>query len=165
MSRQRVEELAAQTESAQSAAGDLTEDLVEARERVSQLETEIEKLRETAPPSVTKPTIATMVLSAAAIFKGGSQPVQRVEIASGVERVATVIILDEAPAGGSVSIRLNGEVVAKNVRVQKRANGESRISFTIPRSRLSDTRNEVTVYDASDNKLGATYVFSITERK
>lgn len=164
-SRQRVEELAAQTESAQGAAGDLTEDLAEARARVSQLETEIEKRREPAPPSPMKPTIATMVLSAAAVIKGGSQPVQRVEIPSGVERVATVIILDESPASGAVSVRLNGEIVAKNVRVQKRANGESRISVTIQRSRLSDTRNELTVYDASDNKLGANYVFSITERK
>ena len=163
-SRQRVEELSAQAEAAQGSEGDLTEDLVEARARVSQLESEIEKLREPAPPSQMKPKIATMVLSAA-INRGGSQSVQRVEIPAGVERVAAVIILDEAPASGSVSVRINGEMVARNIRVQKRANGENRISVTIQRSRLSDARNELTVYDASDNKLGASYVFSITERK
>jgi hypothetical protein len=171
-SRQRESELAAQADNAQDATGALTEDLVAERQRIQHLETEIAKLRDvkgnsqTPEANAVKPTIATILLSPVMIRDpGGPRPVERVEIPSGVERISAVLILDDAPASGSVSVKLNGETLARNVRVQTRPNGEKRISVTIPTSRINATQNELTIYDAGDNKLGAGFLFSVSERK
>lgn len=167
-SRQREIELTAQADNAQDASAELTEDLVAERGRIQQLEAEISKLRNDQTPetNVVKPTIATIMLSPVMIRDPRvPPPVERVEIPSGVERISAILILDDAPAGASVSVKLNGETLAKNVRVQTRANGEKRISVTIPASRVNATKNELTVYDAGDNKLGESFLFSVSERK
>lgn len=167
---QRETELVTQIDTAQDASGALTEDLVSERQRIRQLETDIAKLRTQGTNGAStetnriKPTIATIVLSAG--FRGGGpRPVEQVELSGSVEKISAVLILDDVPQGSLVSVRLNGEVLAKDLRVQKRANGESRVTVMFPRSRLQGTQNELVAYDARDNKLGAGYLFSISERK
>lgn len=167
-SRGRETELAAQIENSQDAAGALTEDLMAERERIARLEEEISKARQndrTPAANVIKPTIATILLSPAGVRGPGPRPVEKVEIPSGVGRIAAVLIVDDAPAGGSVTVKLNGETLAKNVRVQTHSNGEKRVLVTIPVSRINATRNELTVSGPDDSRLGESFLFSIRERK
>ena len=164
-SRRRETQLTTQIESERDATGDLTTDLTAERERIEKLEAAIAKLRQTATngkPStnVAAPTIATLILSTG--FRGtGPAPVSRLELSPGLTRVAVVMSLPaETAAGERVSVKLNGETVADNLRVREKTGGEKTVSVTIPVSRIKEARNELAVIDAKGASLSS-YPFSV----
>lgn len=164
-SRRREIELKTQIESERDATADLTADLTAERERIEKLEADIARLGPTSAPNRpstngSAPTIATFILSTS--FRGtGPAPVRRLELPPGVTRVSVVMSLpSETPASDRVSVRLNGETAADNLRVREKTGGEKTVSLTIPVSRIKDGRNELTVIDAKGASLSV-YLFSV----
>lgn len=159
--RSRAAELTAQIETARETAGELTADLDRERERIASLERDIATLRggdrDNPPTNAALPTIATLVLSPVSIRGGSSPPVRRLELTTGVTRVSIVISLP-TETGEQVSVRLNGETVAENVRVRRR-NGEKTISVVVPITRIRDQRNSIEIIDPS-GKAAIEYPFS-----
>ncbi len=161
-SNQRETDLTARIHEETETSGDLTADLEAERERIAKLEAEIAKLRNTneRPPAHNPPvTIATLFLSSS-ITRDGSIPVRRLELDKEVTRVSIVIAI---PSDGrftdSVSVTLDGERVAENLRTRVRR-GETTISVTVPAAKLKPGRNELTVRD-SKNAEAASYIIAI----
>lgn len=163
--RAREVELAAEIESAQEASGDLTAELNTERLRIAELESEIAKLRSTVPENSTvtiaPSTIATLVLTPVMSRGGVPPPAKRLELDAEVTRVSIVINLP-AETGDSVSVRLNGEAVANNVRVRTRRT-EKTISVIIPITRIKDQRNTIEITEGA-GKPKVEYAFSVIKK-
>ena len=152
--RSREAELGKQIENEQEAAGDLTADLDKERGRIAELEAEIARLRRSSGPNVqtpqvSPPTIATLVLTSAGLR--GPQVAPRLELAPSVTRVSTVVSLPQE-AGERVSVRLNGDPLADEVRVRSR-DGEKVVSVLVPVTKLKAGTNKIEVFGAEGAKL------------
>ncbi len=163
-SRAHESELAAQIETERETSGDLTADLDRERQRIQALEVEIAKLRnagERLPVSGTpSPTIATLVLSTVGI-RGDAVPVKRLELSTEVERVSIVAGLRaDAAITESVSIKLNGEEVSRNLKPRIRR-GEKSVGITLPAVKLKTGRNDLTIED-SKGGVSASYIITVT---
>ena len=163
--RAREAELNARIEDERDATGDLSADLAAERERIEKLEAEIASLRNntsnTSPPANRPtPTIATLILSPLSV-RGGPALVRRLEVAPDVERVSIVANLETDKAPDRVSVRLNGEIVRRDIRVRKR-NGAVSVTVIIPVSRLKDGRNDLAILNENGAVLDE-YAFSLTK--
>ncbi|MEP7147378.1 MAG: hypothetical protein ABI857_00660 [Acidobacteriota bacterium] len=165
-SRQHESELATQIETERETSGDLAADLGAEREKIAKLEAEIAKLRNTQgrptgdnPP----PMIATLVLSSIGIRGDSGVPVRRLELASGVALVSIVIGIPSDAVVGSdiVSVTLNGELVAENLKTRVR-HGEKSIAVTVPAAKLKSGRNELTVSEG-ESAVAASYIIAVTK--
>lgn len=161
--RQRESELTAQIERGDSNAADLAVELARERERAGALETEISNLRKTPanqqPANDTgfKPAIATLLLGVSVRAPG---MVPRLELARDVSRVSIVAIADEATPGDRVTVRLNGEVVASNLKVRT----DKSVVIAVVANKLGDIRNTLTIFDSKGVQI-AEYSFVVNRHK
>jgi hypothetical protein len=107
--------------------------------------------------------IATLVLSTIGIRDGSRVPVKLLELSPGIERVSIVIGIPSDAVVGSdiVSVTLNGELVAENLKTRVR-HGEKSIAVTVPAAKLKARRNELTVYDG-ESSVAASYIIAVTK--
>jgi hypothetical protein len=162
--RGRDAELASQINNEREATGDLTADLDAERVRIQKLEEEIARLKQTsgpsnntAPPEISRPTIATLVLMPGGIRGGSGMPVMK--LAPTIMRASIVIDVPQE-TGERVGIRLNGEPVAEKRAVLTRG-GEKTVSITLPVTKLKDGKNTIEVLDSNGSKLSE-YSFAVT---
>ncbi len=153
--RRRAADLSTQIDMERETAGELTADLDRERERISSLEKQIVELqgsdRDVPPPKVPSPSIATLVLSPSGIRGGPVTAVKRLELPADATRVSIVINLP-AETREQVTVRLNGESLAENIRVRTR-NGEKTISVIVPITRIKDQRNDIEIIDPAGNPV------------
>lgn len=163
--RVREAELAAEIENAQEVSGDLTSELNTERLRIAELESEIARLRSSVPENstvtVSPSTIAALVLTPVMSRGGVPPPAKRLELEAEVTRVSIVINLP-AETGDTVSVRLNGEAVANDVRVRTRQT-EKTISVIIPITRIKDQRNTIEITEGA-GKPKVEYAFSVVKK-
>ena len=162
----REAELAALVESQTEATGDLTRDLTTERDRIAKLEEDLTKARggagQNGSSPIVPPTIATLVLSSIGVRGGPIATLPaRLDLPAGVTRVSVVIELP-ADAGERVSVKLNGEEIARNVKVRD-SKGEKLASVTIAVSRLRAEQNEIEVIGNAGEQV-AVHPFTIRRR-
>jgi hypothetical protein len=164
-SHRRAAELSAQIEVERDTAGELTAALDRERERITSLEEQIVALqgrdRDVLPPKAPSPSIATLVLSYSGIKGGPATAVKRLELPADATRLSIVINLPPE-TGEQVTVRLNGETVAQNVRVRTR-NAEKTISVVVPTTRIKDQRNNIEIIDPAGNTV-VEYPFNMTRK-
>ncbi|PYT01612.1 MAG: hypothetical protein DMF63_01840 [Acidobacteria bacterium] len=144
-SRAREAELSSQVSSQQDASSDLTADLDAERQRIQQLEAEIEKLRtnQDTPDHPVAPTIATLLIPVTGI-RGAPAPVKQLTLPTGADRVSILLDSLTGSAGDKVTIELNGEVVARGVELRIK-NDSLTASVIVSSAKLVDGRNTLRV--------------------
>ena len=153
--RGREAELSSQLENERGATGDLTAELDGERSRIQKLEDELTKLKQSSAtnrtpitPETAPPTIATLILSPFSVRGPSAMPT--LVLKPSMTRASIVVDLP-AETGERVTARLNGEALAENLRVGKRA-GEKSISLIVPANRLKNGPNRIEILTPGEDK-------------
>lgn len=160
-----------QFETERETSGELTSELIDRRQRIEQLERELEKLRREvnaarpAPPPSSAPMIATLFLSPGAITRGGQgTDIKKLDIGQNTEKVSILLALPEkADVKERFSVQLNDKITAQNLKARITRNGQKSVQLTVSAKELMAGANKITIINAAGTEVGK-YYFSVNKK-
>ena len=151
-SRRRIEELQSEIDSERDATGDLSGDLANEREARQRLEREIAQLKNSTTPRPVK-TGEDHSVTVMRLDETPGPESMLPDVSERPERLSILISLSGAVEKDErVSIRLNGQEIARNVAVRSTERGLE-VNATVMTNRLSAGPNIVTVHDTDGNEV------------
>lgn len=161
-SRSREGELQQQIDGEKDIAGDLTADLARERENRRRLESEIEALRKestTTPDKLPKSGIEPPSILAVTLAPSNGGHAAAVNFRNDMRRAAFLLTLPRSiDKSERLSVRLNGDEIARNIQVRTDAAGARSLPVTVSPQQVRQGENSLTVHD-KDGSVISEYAF------
>ncbi len=156
-SRSREGELQQQIDGEKDIAGDLTADLARERENRRRLESEIEAFRKetTTPDKLPKSGIEPPSILAVTLSPSTGGNATAVKFGNDMRRAAFLLTLPRSvDKSERLSVRLNGDEIARNIQVRTDAAGAKSLPVTISPQQVRPGENTLTVHDKNGSVVG-----------